>query len=399
MLAGVAAVGMITLTPASPGPRLPVWCLTCGDRPAVDALLNVLLFLPLAVGMGLSRVGFRRALLFGALGSILIESLQATVVAGRFPSGRDVLANSLGAAVGYLIGSGLTTLVRPQPRAARSLALGAAAAWLVTQAFTAWAMGIAAPPTPWWAQLRPEYDEYPAVFAGTVVRASIGSLPIDESDEISRGDEARRELLNGAPVSAVLTGVRPTIARALVMVITAGPVYEAAYWEQEGTDAVFTVPVRGTFAGLRTPSVRLAGAMRANARDTVTLRGIYAHGRYHLTAVHGRAVVVRDLAASPSFLWAFLLPIPMYAFGSEVHAVTALWIACIWLLFGYWGARAIGSARRAQIFAASAATLCLGLAMAPVLFGVPPSHWSEWVAGVGGFAGGWAFARFVLARE
>lgn len=398
MLAGIAAVGMITLTPASPGPRLPVWCLTCGDRPAVDALLNVLLFVPVAIGMGLLGIGFRRALLAGALGSILIETLQATVVAGRFPSGRDVIANSLGVAVGYVVGNGFGTLVRPQRRAARPLALGAAVAWIATQLFGAWAMGIAAPPTPWWAQLRPEYDEYPATFAGTVLRASIGSVAIDESDEIPRGEVARHELLNGAPVSAVLTGVRPTRARALVMVISAGPVHEAAYWEQDGGDAVFKLPVRGTFVGLRTPSVRLARAMPAGARETVTLSGSYARGRYHLTAAREGAVVARDLAASPSLLWSFLLPMPMYAFGTEVFAITAACIAGAWLLIGYWSALALDEVQRPRLFAASVAAACLGLAVAPLLFGLPVANWSEWVAAAAGCAAGWGMARRAVRR-
>jgi hypothetical protein len=393
MLAGAAAIGVITLTPASPGPRLPLWCLTCGVRPGVDALLNVLLFIPLGVGMGLCRLGFRRAVISGALASILIETLQFTVVAGRFPSARDVLANSLGVALGYLIGRGCATIVRPGPRAARRLAIGGAALWLATQAFTAWAMGIAAPPTPWWSQLQPDYDEYPAKFAGKVIAASIGTIAIDESEQLPRGDDARRQLLAGAPLRAVLTGVEPTRARALVMVISAGPVRDAAFWEQDGRSAVFRIPVRGTFAGLRTPSVRLDDAMPRNPTDTVTLTGAYAGGRYRLAGIRDGTVVERELAASPSLLWAFLLPVPMYAFGEEVRLCTALWVASAWLFLGYWAARSHDPVGRGVVLAAAAATLCIGLAVVPAVLELPVAHGSEWLAAIIAFAIGWTVAR------
>ena len=395
MVAGVAAVGVITLTPASPGPPLPLWCLTCGLRPGVDALLNVLLFMPLAVGMGLCRVGFRRAVVVGALGSILIETLQFTVVAGRFPSVRDVLANSLGVALGYLIGRAFTTIVRPDPRAARSLALGGAVFWLATQAFTGWAMGIAAPPTPWWSQLQPDYDEYPAKFNGRVIGASIGSVVISESDKLPRGEEARRQLLRGEPLRAELTGVEPTRARALVMVISAGPVRDAAFWEQDGRGAVFRIPVRGSLVGLRTPSVRLDDAMPRSAADTVTLSGAYAGGRYRLSATSDGTVIERELAASPSLLWAFLLPIPMYAFGPEVRTCTALWVAGAWLLLGYWGACSRDGIRTRFIIGAAALTLALGLAAVPALVGLPVAHASEWLAASIGFAIGAALAQCI----
>lgn len=393
MLAGAAAVGVITLTPAPRGPALPLWCLTCGLRPGVDALLNILLFVPLAAGMGLCRIGFRRAVIAGALASIAIEALQFAVVAGRFPSARDVLANSLGVALGYAIGRWFASIVRPDARIARSLALGAAALWLVTQAFTAWAMGSSAPPTPWWSQLQPDYDEYPAKFAGRVLGASIGSIAIVESDRLARGDDARRALLAGAPLRATLIGVEPTRARALVMVISAGPVRDAAFWEQEGRSAVFRVPVRGTLLGLRTPSVRLDDAMAVGATDTLTLSGAYARGRYRLTATHAGIVTERELAASPSLLWAFLLPLPMYAFGSEVRVYTAIWVGSAWLLLGFWGARAAAATGARFVVIAAVVTLILGLAALPVMLGVPVAHASEWLATTLGFAIGWLVAR------
>ncbi len=396
-LVGVAAVCVITLTPAAVSEeRLPLLCMACGERPAVDVLLNILLFIPVSVGLGLYGVKFRRALLCGVLGSILIEWLQFAVVAGRFPSVRDVLSNSIGLVVGYVAGSRWATLVYPGARTARSLAIPAAALWLATQAFTAWAMGIAAPTTPWWAQLEPDYDGYPAVFAGKIVALSLGSVAIVESNVVPRGDESRRQLLAGAPLRVVLTHVSPTAGLAMIVVISAGPVHDVLYWQQDGRAAVFTVPVRGTFAGLRTPSVRIGDAMPLTSRDTVRLSGAYAHGRYRLTAERNGVMIERDFNASPSLAWAFLLPLPSYAFGAEARLCTALWLSAGWLLLGYWSSRARGAMGGRPMVAATAITLSLGLALAPWLFDLPIAHWSEWMSATVGFGAGWLVATHTL---
>lgn len=396
-LVGVVAICVITLTPATVSEeRLPLWCMACGERPAVDVLLNVLLFIPVSVGLGLCGMKVRRALFYGVLGSVLIESLQFAVVAGRFPSVRDVLSNAVGVLLGYSAGRRWVTLIHPEARPARSLALVAAALWLATQTFTAWAMGVAAPPTPWWAQLEPDYDGYPAVFAGKIVGLSIGSVAIVESDLVPQADEVRRQLLAGAPLQVLLTQVQPTRGLAMILVISAGPVHDVAYWEQDGRAAVFTVPVRGTFVGLRTPSVRIADAMPLALQDTVRLTGAYAHGRYRLTAERGGAVVQRDFTASPSLTWAFLLPLPAYAFGAEVRLCTALWLAAAWLLSGYWSLRASAALGARPMLAAMVITLTLGLALAPWLFDLPVAHWSEWLAAAVGFGAGWLIARRAL---
>ena len=63
-LAGLALVAVATLTPASDPRHLelstPLWCLVCGDEGGADVVANLLLFLPLAIGLRLSGWSWRR---------------------------------------------------------------------------------------------------------------------------------------------------------------------------------------------------------------------------------------------------------------------------------------------------------------------------------------------------
>ena len=199
-------------------------------------------------------------------------------------------------------------------------------------------------------------------------------------------------------MTVVLARVPATGGLAMILVISAGPVRDVAYWEQKGRAAMFTVPVRGTLLGFRTPSVRIADVMPETLIDTVTLRGAYAHGRYRLMAKRRGAVLERELAASPSLLWALLLPIPTYSFGPEVHLFTALWLGTAWFVLGYWGVRAGIVSRRVNL-AAALVTLCLGLAAIPQIFGLPVAHWSEWVGAVVGFELGWLLGTAALSKD
>lgn len=103
-LAWAVLVLGLTLAPdlASPGRESPAevgrWCLICGERGAADAILNVLLFLPLGWAVARWR-GVWVAVVVGAALSGTIELLQGGI-AGRFSTAGDVVFNTLGAALG-----------------------------------------------------------------------------------------------------------------------------------------------------------------------------------------------------------------------------------------------------------------------------------------------------------
>jgi hypothetical protein len=285
--------------------------------------------------------------------------------------------------------------VEPGYGTARILATAAASLWLVTQAFTAWAMVISPPPEPWYAQLQPSHDRYPAVFTDRILGLSVGSIQIPHSAELP-GDESdamRKQLLAGAPLRVVVANVDATRAEAPIAIISGGPVHDVVWWAQDGLDGIFSIAVRGTLLGLRTPSVRIADVVPAVRGDTIVLSGSYRDGWYELQAENRTGVRHRALRASPSWGWAFLLPLPLYAFGSTAIGVTALYLALVGCLLGYWNARSVGAATPAVPITGISIAILLGLGVVPTIFGLPIAHWSEWLAAIGGGVAGWTIAR------
>jgi len=374
--------------------------LKCGERPAVDLLLNILLFVPVGAGLGLYGVRFRRALFLALLCTCLVEALQLFAVPGRHPSFRDVLANFSGGLAGYLFARHWRTFVKPDHGGARTLATVATLLWVGTQALTAWAMGIAPPPEPWWVQLQPSHDRYPAMFAGRIVGLSVGSIHIRHSDQLPSDDvEAmRRQILGGAPLQVVLANVEPTRGVAPIVIISGGPIHDVMWWAQDGRDAVLGVTVRGTLLGLKTPLVRIADVVPTTRGDTVRLTGSYRDGWYELQAESRSGVRHRELRASASRGWVFLLPFPLYAFGSDVFGLTALYLAAVWCILGYWIARSVDATNVIAPLARMTLGILLGLGAAPIIFSLPIAHWSEWLASLVGGTAGWIVAQSITRR-
>ncbi len=125
-LAIVAGILVLTLAPA--GADEPTWtggCLICGERGAADATLNVILFLPLGIALGLRTRRLPLVVLIGFVLSGAIELIQ-TVIPGRYPGLGDLVWNTLGTALGALISARAGRLLFPDRRQSAVLAI----AWL-----------------------------------------------------------------------------------------------------------------------------------------------------------------------------------------------------------------------------------------------------------------------------
>jgi VanZ family protein len=397
LLASLIAIAVLTLTPTEGVAEISFWCLKCGERPAVDLVLNILLFVPLGAALGLYGTRFRDAAFFALACTCLVEALQFFAVPGRYASARDIMANFSGAIIGYALTRRWQILVGPNHPSARTLATTATILWLGTQSFSAWALGIWPPPAPWWTQLGPAHDDYPAVFTDPIVGISVGSIQIRHSDQLSShdADAIRNQILAGAPFRVVVGDVEPTRGEAPIAIISAGPAYDVAWWAQDERDAVLSVTVRGTHLGLRTPSIRIADVFPMERGDTVALAGSYRHGWYELQAETKSGVRHRELRASPSWGWTFLLPFPLWTFASAVFWLTGLYLAAVWCVLGYWNGRSVGAGNVNVAVSRMAIGILLGLGLVPILFRLPLAHWSEWVAVVVGGSVGWIIARAV----
>jgi VanZ family protein len=390
LLVSAIAIVVLTLTPEPGTNTISFWCLKCGTRRAVDVLLNILLFTPLGIGLGLYHLRLRNAALIALASTCFIETAQF-LTPGRDPSLRDILMNFVGGVAGYYIGRYWHTALRPSRAAARALAAAATITWFATQLFSAWAMQLAPPRTPWWAQRLPERDDYPAYFKDTLVAMSFGSLRIKYNDELedSTAEALRAQMPEGTPFRVSITDVDTTRPLRAIAIISAGPVHDVVWWATDKRDAVFGTTVRGTLLGLRTPSVRIKGVIPESRGDTVELAGWYRHGWYQLQAHDRTGYRHRDLRASPSWGWAFVIPFPLYAFGPEGIWLTALYLLGVWLVLGCWYARSVDSSQVVAAIAGMSFGMILGLGIAPIVFGLPIAHWSEWLASIAGGSVGW----------
>ena len=144
-LLGAAVVLVATLTPVKDLQGLaagtPLLCLVCGDYGGADVAGNLLLFLPLSLGLRLSGRSWGRTVLVCGLLSFTIELLQARVVSGRDASLSDLLTNTTSAAIGATLGGVLPRMVAPRPRDAAVFLAGGIAALLFLLTASAWLLG------------------------------------------------------------------------------------------------------------------------------------------------------------------------------------------------------------------------------------------------------------------
>src|SRR5688572_26549728 len=106
VVAAVLLVVVPTLTPTAGESGTSFFCVFCGSLGGLDFSLNLLLFMPLGAAMWNATGSWRHGVVAGFLLSVAIEALQYRVVAGRYTSMGDVLANTLGSWIGVWIATG-----------------------------------------------------------------------------------------------------------------------------------------------------------------------------------------------------------------------------------------------------------------------------------------------------
>ena len=101
-IAGLLFIAVLTLTPQYQATKAPVsLCLLCGDTSILDAILNVLLFIPFGMGLRLAGMSRRRVFAIALLTTVTVETLQYWIP-GRDSSLGDLITNSSGAFIGVI---------------------------------------------------------------------------------------------------------------------------------------------------------------------------------------------------------------------------------------------------------------------------------------------------------
>jgi hypothetical protein len=380
LLAGaIGVVGLATLVPGDPAAaEHSVLCLLCGERGAADALLNLLLFVPLGAVLGSTRPGtYRRNLTIAAVLSLLVE-LSQHLVPGRHVSAGDVLFNTLGAAAGIWIVANAPLWSSPARTAASRLAVLAGATAVIVFAGTGYLLSPTFPPSTYFGQWTPRLGHLEP-YHGRVLDARIASIPLPPR-RLADSDTVRALLRSGAPLWITATAGPPTTALGSLFSIYDDSQREILLVGPDGYDLVLRHRSRANGVRFDHPGVRLVGALGTTSPgDTVRIAVWRTEG--------GRCV---ELDRQSTCRLGFTVGSGWTVLHSDTRIPTAVlnagWLALLMLPFGYW-------ARRNTASLLAGAAIVGGLIVVPLATPLLATPFTEWIGAMTGATAGLCLQR------
>jgi hypothetical protein len=390
---GLAGILITTLYPsegtAKEAALTPLSCLVCGSDGGADILLNLLLFIPFAVGLRLSGLSWWLVVGISAVVSLSVETLQLEVVAGRDASLSDLLTNTTGSAIGAITAPLLPAALGAGPRYARRLMCLWAAVWLAGLVISTWLM------QPWVPDTKIRSRWAPAAlriqpFGGRVTDAAAAGFSLPNGKVADSAAAMLKQALRREEIDLQIEVVSgsPKDGSAWVYVMQVGPVWSPIF-NQKGRRLLFSIPVRALRLGLRSPTIELPEGFPDTAGVPIQMTAREAGHRLQLASAYGGMVRTSEAQLSPTQGWV-LVAVFGLALGPYGRLVTALYLLAWLLPLGYWARRSGGPASAIGVVAG---TLVLGLGIIPAWAGYPPVHWSEWAAALAGVTAGWALYR------
>ena len=397
LLIAVVAVILVTLRPRlADGEHL---CVACGPHPAVDAVVHILIFLPIGAGLALFGVRVMTAVAIGTAAAIVIETLQFALPLGRVATVVDLATSVAGTAIGYHIALRRRALIYPRSAAALRYATRLGVAWLLILVGSAFGLLPSVPDGELIAQWRPRIEPF-EVYSGRVLGAYVSGVPVPDGpidQDVRLAETIRQGLRVEAPVQP---GGVPLRMAPILRVISADSA-ELFLLGQRGDELLFRSRVRGTALGLVTPAVVMPNAMSSlyvGDRRTIVASGRRERGELRVGARGSDAVLPLHSASG----WLLLAP-AAGPLQESADIISAIWIGAPLFVAAYWlGRRARRRARRAgdvmrmrgaggrilatlpPLFGVAA----LGLAGLSALFGLSQPPWAVWVGAGAAIASG-----------
>jgi hypothetical protein len=313
----VVVIGALTLAPGEPEPPedtefLNPYCLICGLRGASDAVLNILLFVPL--GLAAARIwGWLPSVLFGAAVSAGIEIAQ-TAIPNRFPTLGDIVWNSVGTALGAALVHGSAALASMGTVARLVTASALVAVPLLPAALRAPA------PTPYayFPQLAPTVSE--RSYQGRVTSARIDEIPLVAGR--ARETVAVREALRRGEVLFIsFVPIESSEAPSHLFRFVDSRGAEIVSLAVRGNDLVWRERTVAGAAGFRSPHVEWVGALSGIRAGSEVSLSVRKEGGSVCMEVEARERC--GLAVRPRDGWQLLLSDPGAAPG---QALDILWL-------------------------------------------------------------------------
>ena len=356
----LGTIGFLTLTSAPDQAarvaETPWSCLACGDAGLTDVVLNLLLFLPL--GLLARAAGWSRGktVLLLLLLTISIELTQGNFLAGRDASISDVLANTSGGLLGWLILPATVQSLRPTPAFARRAALGVLALSGLVWFLTSRGLQVAlSPSAPWVGQLLhlwPGHDR----FAGSLQQALLEGVPVP-NDPLT----AMPTRFDSLDLLVDVTRADTTVARrpvSMLRIVDANQQLQLSISTRR-RDLLLEHRVVASRWSLRTPTWAFEGAAVIPANTPWRWHWLRRADRIILQSgpVSGP---VRELMVPVSIGlgWAFIHPFAP-AVGASATWWTVVWIGLWMALLGWFAGWVSG---RAAIGFGAAAVISMGVA-------------------------------------
>ena len=386
-----AALGLIavaTLVPLSGEPasgRSPSWCLACGDFGVADALLNMVLFAPLGCALAYAGARIDRALALIVITTVGVEVLQYTVVRGRTASVSDVLANSLGGALGLVLAGGLRRAAASARHALAGTTVYGAA--IVAVMATALALqSVRRPAALHWTERSPVRPRGFVYFTGSVGPVLVDGTPLASG--------ASRAIAAKAPVDiaiAVQSG-RPDTRRAEVVQFWTPQGRGWAWADQQDRDVRVHVASVSDAVHLRGHTSWVRGVMPAVPNEPVTVRISVRPFSYRVGVIASDSTVEASTQISPGDGWRLLVPFERQR-ERWASLLTGLWIAALLAPLAY-----LARLHSRGTLVGAAAGAGAYLVLLPMLTGCAWLPLAGWCGAATGFAAGAMAANVPAGR-
>ncbi len=391
---GGAAIGAITLVPVPPSITLPVTCIICGSLGGIDFVLNILLFVPLGMGVAILSGSARKTILAGLVLSLLVEAVQYFFISGRYASVGDVLTNTTGAGLGaWIVGPGVALFRCGGSRAVRpALAAGVLASALILA--TAWLLRPETPPAPQqvqWMVTRSSTEPFPGVLHAATLDGH-GIVAVQQL----RPHEVVDPSTGTSRLDLVISDVRKTTQRRAIILRVAGWRGEGLYTGQWRDALLFRTHQVANRWRFRPILLKLEGAFDTSVAGQITVAARSDPLGMEISVAPGG--VATSLPRTVGLAWTLVVPWDV-AVSPNWWPVNAAWLAGLILPVGFFATRGgqgnPGQQRRTGWLALVLVAAVLFLA--PRVAGIGPTTILEWSGAGAGILGGVLLAR--LTRD
>jgi hypothetical protein len=339
-LLALVAVGAATLTTSStPVPPAGPWCVICGDLGTIDALQNVVLFLPLGAGLAWLGVAFLPAALGAGAVSLSVELLQYFVVRGRDGTLGDVITNTTGAVLAFQLVRARVNLLAPVGAWSTALAFAGGLGWALVLAASVYGFRPAVPAGDYVLSTEPPYPRM-LRFQGELRSTTVDGVTLTPGRVT--GQEAVRRLLadRHTLVSADVTPSSPTLRIAVIARL--GARANAFSFAQVGRAFSCTWYLGASVLRLQSPSFILPDAFPGarDAREGRTPPHRLACAREGDTVRLARerpdGRLERAVTLTPGLGWAQFLPVRLVLTDPALRLKNAAWLWLIALPGSVW---------------------------------------------------------------